>query len=532
MTSTREISNNRQPALIYCRVSSTKQKTEGHGLDSQELRCRQYAEQRGYEVEAVFPDDVSGGGDFMKRPGMVALLSYLDAKPHENFVIVFDDLKRFARDRDFHFSLRRALTARGAKPECLNFNFDDSPEGEFVETIFAAQGQLEREQNRRQVIQKMTACVDHGRYVFAPPIGYKYADVNGTSMLVPDEPNATIVRECLEKFAAGAYQSPVEIQRYMTAQPSTPKLKTGKVNINLVTGMLRRPLYAGLIRIEKWGGRLQQGTHEALISVETWKRIQDRLERGSNAPARKDIKESFPLRNFVQCSECGSAMTAGFSRGRSATYPYYFCQQKGCSQHRKSIRGEKIEGEFTELLRSLTPSPKLYALGHAMLKKAWNMRIEAASSRRSRAQADLARLEKMTDQMMDRIVETDSPTLITAYEAKIRKMEEEKAVLREQAARKQNEPLHEFETIYRTALGFIANPLQVWESGPLPIKRMVLRMTFGGKLAYCRETGYRTADIALPFRLFGARSAPRVEMVEPRGIEPLTSSLRTTRSPN
>ncbi len=29
-----------QKALIYCRVSSPKQKAEGHGLESQEHRCR------------------------------------------------------------------------------------------------------------------------------------------------------------------------------------------------------------------------------------------------------------------------------------------------------------------------------------------------------------------------------------------------------------------------------------------------------------------------------------------------------------
>ena len=66
-------------ALIYCRVSSTKQRLQGSGLESQEQRCRVYADEKGYAVEAVFPDDVSGGGDFMRRPGMVALLSYLDA---------------------------------------------------------------------------------------------------------------------------------------------------------------------------------------------------------------------------------------------------------------------------------------------------------------------------------------------------------------------------------------------------------------------------------------------------------------------
>ena len=44
-------------AVIYCRVSSTKQRVEGSGLESQEQRCRAYADDKGYEVEAVFPDD-------------------------------------------------------------------------------------------------------------------------------------------------------------------------------------------------------------------------------------------------------------------------------------------------------------------------------------------------------------------------------------------------------------------------------------------------------------------------------------------
>ncbi|WP_028792845.1 recombinase family protein [Thalassobaculum salexigens] len=101
-------------ALVYCRVSSKRQSQEGSGLVSQEHRCRQYAEAKGYTVEAVFPDDVSGGGDFMNRPGMVALLAYMDAKPKEQFVVIFDDLKRYARDTEFHLRLRRIMAVRRA----------------------------------------------------------------------------------------------------------------------------------------------------------------------------------------------------------------------------------------------------------------------------------------------------------------------------------------------------------------------------------------------------------------------------------
>ena len=188
-------------AVIYCRVSSTRQKTEGGGLDSQEHRCRQYAAAQGYDVEAVFPDDASGGGDFIKRPGMVALLSFLDAQPDKKYVVIFDDLKRFARDTEFHFKLRHAFAERGATVECLNFNFEDTPEGKFIETIVAAHGELEREQNRRQVRQKMVARIEKGYWVFHAPVGYRYAsDRTHGKLLVRDEPLASIVQEALEVF--------------------------------------------------------------------------------------------------------------------------------------------------------------------------------------------------------------------------------------------------------------------------------------------------------------------------------------------
>lgn len=160
-------------AIIYCRVSNKKQKHDGDGRHSQEHRCRDYANAGGYVVEAVFNDDVSGGGDFMKRPGMVAMLRFLKKRGHEDRVVIFDDLKRFARDTVFHLKLRQELATYNATVECLNFKFEDTPEGQFVETVIAAQGQLERLQNRRQTLQKMKARVERGYYVFAVPMGYR-----------------------------------------------------------------------------------------------------------------------------------------------------------------------------------------------------------------------------------------------------------------------------------------------------------------------------------------------------------------------
>ena len=367
-----------QSALIYCRVSSVKQRVDGTGLESQEQRCRAYASNRGYDVEAVFPDDVSGGGDFMKRPGMVALLSYIDAQPHKNYVIIFDDLKRFARDRDFHWVLRRELAARKAIPKCLNFNFEDTPEGEFIETIMAAQGHLEREQNRRQVIQKMKARVENGYWVFRAPVGYQHvaSKRGGGKVLVPQEPLASVVKEALQGYAFGRFGSQAEVQRFLEADPHFPKdRRDGAIRPMTITRLLKKVVYAGYVEAPKWGVAVRKGQHEGLISFETYERIQNLLDgKKRNMPERADYDEDFPLRGFVLCGACGNAMTAAWSTGCRKRYPYYRCMTRGCSEKSKSIPRAKLEGFFEDVLKSLTPTRRLFDLARVMFSDAWNMR--------------------------------------------------------------------------------------------------------------------------------------------------------------
>ena len=279
------INEAKRKAIFYCRVSSKQQRTEGSGLDSQEHRCREYASNQGLEVEAVFPDDVSGGGDFLKRPGMVALLAYLSAQTDKQYVVIFDDLKRFARDTEFHIKLRRELTLRNAKVECLNFKFEDTPEGKFIEKVFAAHGELEREQNGRQVIQKMKARVEQGFHVVRAPFGFKYEKSNrGGKLLVRDEPLASVVQEALEGYACGRFQTQVEVQRFLESRPEFPKdFKDGTIRAFKVTRLLTRVAYGGYVHAPSWGISVREGQHEGLVSYQTFDRIQTRLAEGARA---------------------------------------------------------------------------------------------------------------------------------------------------------------------------------------------------------------------------------------------------------
>lgn len=110
-------------ALIYARVSTKKQDPK-----SQLIRCEEYCRNKGYVIENSFEDKFTGGGNFLERPAMRELLQYAKNNIHKQYIVVFDDLKRFARDTKFHIELRTTFKANGLTPECLNYNFDESPE--------------------------------------------------------------------------------------------------------------------------------------------------------------------------------------------------------------------------------------------------------------------------------------------------------------------------------------------------------------------------------------------------------------------
>ena len=140
--------------------------------------------------------------------------------------------------------------------ECPNFKFEDTPEGQFVETVFAAQGELERKQNARQTIQKMKARIEAGFYCRSKVVGYRYEKSEHGKMLVPDEPAASVIREAFEGYAAGRFRNggagrPIPARKH----PSF----SAAMNRQRATDILRRPLYAGYISIPSWGFHMHKG---------------------------------------------------------------------------------------------------------------------------------------------------------------------------------------------------------------------------------------------------------------------------------
>jgi hypothetical protein len=354
----------------------------------------------------------------------------------------------------------------------------------------------------------------NGYWVHFAPIGYKYASKPGHGkVLVRNEPLAGIVAEGLEGYASGRFQLRAEVKRFFEQFPEFPKNAKGEVSNEHVNRILSRVIYAGHIQSDIMDVSLRPAQNEPLISLATYQKIQQRMQEKAKIPARKDLNEDFPLRSVVRCAECDNPLTACWTKGRNKHYPYYYCFTKRCESYGKAIQREKLEGEFEALLHTLEPSVPLFKTATKMFETWWNYRQAQIAQRGKTLEDEIRKLDGKIEQLMDRLVETDSDSMVKAYETRIRKFETDKAVLVEKSGQLLR-PMRSFDAALRTALDFISNPHKLWSSGRLSERRAVLKLAFPGGFQYHRNTGLRTADTPLPFKVLGGLSSKRFQLAE------------------
>lgn len=511
--------NTQQKAVIYRRVSTKKQAREGNGLDSQETRCREFAKFRSYEIVRVFSDDMSGS--MVGRPAMLQMLAFLKKNRKDNLVVIIDDISRLARGIEAHIKLRAEISSAGGLLESPSIEFGTDSDSVLVEHLLASVAEHARRKNGEQAKNRMRSRMLNGYWVHNPPLGYRYQrSSGGGSILVRDEPVATIIGEGLEGFASGRFTSQAELKRFFEAHPQFPLCRHGHLTNEQVNRILTYPLYAGYIESKVWEVSFRKGQHEGVISLETYQRNQERLFGKPRAPARADVHVDFPMRGFVTCGCCSHPMTANWSRGRHGKrFAYYICRHRGCEKFGKSVKRETVEGAFEKMLGKLTPSEELFNLFSKLFRKRWDEASAKLNQIRAALRLEVAAMEKKISMMLDRVMAAESATVIKRYEHEIEKLEREKLIVAERTARC-GTVAPDYDATFRTAFEFIGNPWKLWQNGTFEDKRIVLKLTLDSHLEYDWNEGVQTPEMSLPFKVLTAACNPKSNLAEREGFEP------------
>jgi site-specific DNA recombinase len=502
-------------AMIYTRVSSEEQ-VSNLSLDVQEKTCREYCVRNGWTIEAVYREE-GESAKTANRTQLRLMLTDLRNRPVD-YVVVYDT-SRFARDVYVHTSLKQLLMKSGAQLRAATQPLEDTAAGRAIEGVFAVFNQLDNELRAEKITAGMKETVSRGHWPWPAPLGYRNdRSAEGRKIVVPDGERAALMRQGFEAVAAG--EALADVLKRLTSVGLISK-KSRPVRYQEFSKLLRNPFYKGVTRSGRWGIETQ-GHHEALVEPVTWARVQQRLNGRSGAvvqPPRLKANPEFPLRGFVRCATCGRIMTASNSRGKMGrTYPYYRCWIKGCGA--AQVRAERLEEAFREFLRHFEINPGMVRLTEETLLEIWSDLREESGQQAATAKKRIAELERRKQRLVQAYV-YDQAIDRPIYDREVTTLDEALTFASLELRDAELEDL-DLEATLGFSRSLLTSTSEIWTVASAPRKRTLQPLIFPEGVTFDGK-GLGTPATAFVYSLLGSESCGEKDLVEPKGIEPLTS---------
>ena len=309
---------------LYKRVSTTEQAQNGHSLDEQEERMRNYCKAFKWDNLKVYCDGGYSGSN-LQRPAVQRLIS--DIQAHKIEKVIVYKLDRLSRSqKDTLMLIEDTFLKNGCDFVSISENFDTStPLGRAMIGILSVFAQLEREQIKERMFMGKEARAKSGKYSSpVVPIGYDY--INGE--LIPNDFEKQQIIYIFEEYAKG--KSCLSIVNDLNEKGMTHKY--GKWIEATLRTILEQKTYIGYVQYNrKWF----KGIHQPLISEELFETVQKIVRRKYEQYMKwnqRAGKSNSYLAGVLYCSHCGakySKKTAHTTdNGKKYTNYYYTCNSR------------------------------------------------------------------------------------------------------------------------------------------------------------------------------------------------------------
>ena len=381
-------------AVIYARYSSdsqTEQSVEGQLRD-----CYAFAQREGLTVTGEYIDRAKTGTTD-KRPDFQRMIK--DAEKHQFSLIIVWKLDRFARNRYDSAIYKARLNKEGVRVVSAMENIGQGDESIILESVLEGFAEYYSKDLSKKIKRGLRESVLKGTYTGAmAPIGYKIDKT--TKKLVIDEQTAPIIRYAFEQYAAGT--SKREIIDYLNSKGIRNK-KGGPLSYSSFQHALRNEKYIGVFR---YGDSIVPDCCPALISHETFFRVQKRLDEVKLSPGSGKAKDEYILHGKIYCSCCGSPMIGQSGTGKNGGKHYYYTcvnrrRQHACSK--KNERKSALEDFVITKTLEYVLTPENIEMISAALEDYYKHDIsssKAAEIKKAIGQTE-ARINKLTEALIE-----------------------------------------------------------------------------------------------------------------------------------
>ncbi len=505
----------KKKAVAYCRVSSKEQVEEGNSLSTQEKICKDYALKNEYEITQIYIEQ----GESAKttdRTELQKLLTYCADKKNAVKAVIIYKLDRLSRNTDDYSQLRLLLKRYGVEIKSTSEHFENTPVGRFMENTMSNIAQFDNDIRSERCAGGMKDAMRDGRYVWMAPVGYDNVKVGGRSTIAPNEIMAPIIKETFSLMASNTY--PTEEVRRMMIKRGLCNRKGKPLCKAYFYKLLTNEVFTGWI--VKFGER-HKGTFEPIIPEDIFYQVQ-RVLKGKAKKNSQHITDhpDFPLRRFV-INDNGKKLTGSWSSGRKQKYPFYRFGGNNSNHNR-----DEFEKVFMTYVNK-------FCFDDVKLKRLKELVKENLVKATFEQRKDAERLKKHISELTNKqsgIIKKNLDGVISDN------------VLKQQLAMIENElfeanaslaSMPNTETNYEEAIDFLEkylkNPSEIWRKAKIGVKVKLQWFQFPSGLVF-QNNFFGTTEMCCLFKTKDAISASQSTIVDPSGLEPLTSSVQMRRS--
>jgi site-specific DNA recombinase len=339
-----------QNAVIYTRVSDSSQE-HNTSLESQKLRCEEYAAYKGLNVIGHF------GGTYESaktddRKQFNEMLKFVKESRNVAYIIVYS-YERFSRSGVSGAKIVQDLLMEyGVKTLASSQDLDPTTAaGQLQQNMLFMFGKMDNDMRRDKTTSGMRELLRKGYFPYNPPIGYTNL-VKGRAVdhkIVVNE-EGKLLRKAFQ-WKANENMANAEIVRRLR----TLGLKTNEKTLGYV---LANPFYCGIIVSQLVPGEIIEGRHEAMVSKEMFLKVNNIVfENRSHPVSHNEVDENMPLKRFMKCGKCDTPMT-GYLVRKKGLY-YYKCRVKGCATNKSA---KSAHEHFKSLLSVFEVDPDIAEL--------------------------------------------------------------------------------------------------------------------------------------------------------------------------
>lgn len=318
-------------ACLYVRFSSHNQTEQS--IEGQTRVCRDFCKRHNIRIVEIYADRAtSASKDIEKRVQFLKMIK--DSEKGLFDAVIVYKLDRFARSRYDSATYKYRLKRNGVQLISATENISNDPEGIILESVLEGMAEFYSAELSQKINRGMReSAYKHNSIGGAIPLGYKIED----KKLVIDPKTAPIVKEAFEKYADG--ETVAEICRQFNARGYKTSKGTafGKSSF---TKIFRNERYIGVYTFHDYRA---EDAIPAIIDKDLWDRVQLRVGKIKNAPARNKAKVVYLLSGKIFCGHCGSKMNGNCNAGNYCYYQCYGKKNGNVDCKKKNIRKEFIE---------------------------------------------------------------------------------------------------------------------------------------------------------------------------------------------